>query len=164
MKKIFFLSSLIVILAGCTKEAQVGDLAPEKSFRGNSRGEIIRSEIIKVGDEEIQLVHSYYSEEGVTESVATRTRTGERIGKITHRVQGDFLELIAIESAPCMCDPECFGYNQSLCDWWTCVDEFIGAHDSELLVLTVVCPECGAGALAAVGLHCAQAGSLIISN
>lgn len=161
MKKIFFLSSLIVILAGCTKEAQVGDLTPEKSFRGNPREEIIRSEIIKVGDEEIKLVHSYYSEEGVTESVATRTLTGERIGTVTYRVGEGFVELIGIESAPCFCNPECWGYSPDLCSWWTCVDEIIGEHDVEITIGSALCPECGIVIISGIAFSCAQQGSIV---
>ena len=151
------------MLVGCTKESSVGELNPStKSFVDAPK--VLEQKIFQVGREKIEMAYFFYEEEGILETIVTSMENGEKIGKITHRVHEDFLELIEIESAPCMCDPECWGYNQSLCDWWTCVDEFVSAHDSELLVLTVVCPECGAGALTGIGLHCAQAGALIISN
>lgn len=161
MKNIF--PVLLLMLVGCTKDSSVGELNPSTKSVVESP-KILEQKIFQVGREKIEMAYFFYEEEGILETVVTSMENGESVGKITHRVQGDFLVLIGIESGPCICNPDCWAYNEPLCDWWTCVDEFVAAHDSELLVLSVVCPECGAGALSGVGFMCAQQGSLIQGN
>jgi hypothetical protein len=157
MKKLF---PAILLLIGCAKE-ETEIVVSTRSFVDS---EILKKEVLKLKREEVELSFIYHSEERLLETVARRIEDREEIGRAIHLVHQDHLELIEISSTPCLCDPECSMYSEDLCNWWTCVRNTIDDNDVEIGLATIMCPECGAAIISAIGFSCAQQGVSINGN
>ena len=163
MRKMFFVLPLVIAFTGCTKDSYLEepDFIPTKDLTlENSESLVVKKETIRVGRERVEVIYTYYESDAILEATAVDLRSGSVIGSTRHQGQADgSWTPIGIESAPCWCDPQCDSYNESLCNWWKCVDNTLSNNGAEVTIGSVLCPECGAIIVSYVFFACAQPGA-----
>jgi hypothetical protein len=153
----YILAATLLTAIGCQKERVV----PEISTRNKTeKFQLIQSDLIRVDSYELVAKYSF-NEETQELIVSIKSAVSDRtIGMIRYiAIAADTWQLVDIESGPCFCDPQCDAYNESLCNWWKCVDNTLSDNGAEITLGSALCPECGAVIVSYVLFACAQPGA-----